>query len=128
MPWPGLKPGPPDLESSALTIRPPRLPQQANWELVIKLVHPQFKYMISYIHYFIFIFPGCITNQFNDQLPVGLLAQFVRVLHRYGRGQGSSPSKPDFFNCEDLIYSSLHLFFIHSSNILFHIFIISFYT
>ena len=31
----------------------------------------------SYIHHFILIFPGYITNQFNDQLPVGLLAQFV---------------------------------------------------
>ena len=38
-----------------------------------------------------------ITNQFNDQLPVGLLAQLVRALHRYRRGQGSSPGKPDFF-------------------------------
>ena len=27
VPWPGLKPGPFDPESSALTIRPPRLPQ-----------------------------------------------------------------------------------------------------
>ena len=57
-----------------------------------------------------------ITNQFHDQLPVGLLAQLVRALHRYRRGQGSSPGKPDFFrlsfhnciscinNCEDRIY------------------------
>ena len=44
---------------------------------------------------FIFIFPGYITNQFNDQLPVGLLAQLVRALHRYRRGQGSNPGKPD---------------------------------
>ena len=63
-----------------------------------------------------FIFPGYITNQFNDQLPVGLLAQLVRALHRYRRGQGSNPGKPDFFrlsfrnciscvnNCEDLLY------------------------
>ena len=36
-------------------------------------------------------------NQFNDQLPVGLLAQLVRALHRYHRGQGSNPGKPDFF-------------------------------
>ena len=36
---------------------------------------------ISYIHNFIFIFPGYITNQFNNQLPVGLLAQLVRALH-----------------------------------------------
>ena len=68
-----------------------------------------------YIHNFIFIFPGYITNQFNDQLPVGLLAQLVRALHRYRRGQGSNPGKPEFFrlsfrnciscvnNCEDLL-------------------------
>ena len=67
-------------------------------------------------HNFIFIFPRYITNQFNDQLPVGLLAQLVRALHRYRRGQGSNPGKPDFFrlsfrnciscfsNCEDLLY------------------------
>ena len=72
--------------------------------------------IISYIHNFIFIFPGYITNQFNDQVPVGLLAQLVRALHRYRRGQGSNPGKPDFFrlsfrnciscvnNCEDLLY------------------------
>ena len=29
-----------------------------------------------------------ITNQFNDLLPVGLLAQLVRALYRYRRGQG----------------------------------------
>ena len=58
-----------------------------------------------------------ITNQFNDQLPVGLLAQLVRALHRYRRGQGSNPGKPDFLrlsfrnciscvnNCEDLLYT-----------------------
>ena len=89
---------------------------------------------ISYIHNFIFIFPGYITNQFNDQLPVGLIAQLVRALHRYRRGQGSSPGKPDFFrlsfrncissinNCEDLLY-----LFLHSAVQMyeFHIFIIS---
>ena len=59
-------------------------------------------------------------NQFNDQLPVGLIAQLVRALHRYRRGQGSSPGKPDFFrlsfrnciscvkNCEDLLYLFFH--------------------
>ena len=43
-------------------------------------------------------------------------AQLVRALHRYRRGQGSNPGKPDFFrlsfrncvscvnNCEDLLY------------------------
>ena len=90
---------------------------------------------LSYIHNFIFIFPGYITNQFNDQLPVGLLAQLVRALHRYRRGQGSNPGKPDFFrlsfrnciscvnNCEDLLYI---YFFIPQFKIYdFHIFIIS---
>ena len=84
--------------------------------LYIYFFIPQFKYMISYIHNFTFIFPGYTTNQFNDQLPVGLLSQLVRTLHRYRRGQGSNPGKPDFFrlsfrnciscvnNCEDLIY------------------------
>ena len=57
---------------------------------------PQFKYMNFIYHNFIFIFPGYITNQFNDQLPVGLLAQLVRALHRYRRGQGSNPGKPNF--------------------------------
>ena len=71
----------------------------------------------------IYFFPGYITNQFNDQLPVGLLAQLVRALHRYRRGQGSNPGKPDFFrlsfrnciscvnNCEDLLYIYLFIFF-----------------
>ena len=66
---------------------------------------------------FIFIFPGYITNQFNVQLPVGLLAQLVRALHWYRRGQGSNPCKADFFrlsfcnciscvkNCEDPLYT-----------------------
>ena len=52
----------------------------------------------SYIHNFIFIFPGYITNQFNDQLPVGLLAQLVRALHRYRRGQGSNPGASLIFS------------------------------
>ena len=65
---------------------------------------------------------GYITNQFNDQLPVGLIAQLFRALHRYRRGQGSNPGKPDFFrlsfrnciscvnNCEDLLYIYLNWF------------------
>ena len=52
-----------------------------------------------------------------------LIAQLVRALHRYRRGQGSNPGKPDFFgisfrnciscfnNCEDLLYI---YFFIYS--------------
>ena len=59
--------------------------------------------------------------QFNDQLPVGLLAQLVRALHRHRIGQGSNPGKPDFFrlsfrnciscvnNCEDLLYIYLFI-------------------
>ena len=55
-----------------------------------------------------------VAKRINDQLPVGLIAQLVRALHRYRRGQGSNPGKPDFFrlsfrnciscvnNCEDL--------------------------
>ena len=50
-----------------------------------------------------------------------MLAQLVRALHRYRRGQGSSPGKPDFFrlsfrnciscvnNCEDLLYTYTYL-------------------
>ena len=30
VPWPGLKPGPFDPESSTLTIRPPHLPEKLN--------------------------------------------------------------------------------------------------
>ena len=29
-----------------------------------------------------------VTNRQNEQLPDGLLAQLVRALHRYRRGQG----------------------------------------
>ena len=64
---------------------------------------------------------GNITNQFNDQLPVGLLAQLVRALHRYRRDQGSNLGKPDFFrlffrnciscvnNCEDRLHIYLFI-------------------
>ena len=57
-----------------------------------------------------------ITNQFNDLLPVGLLAQLVRALHRYRRGQGCESCtslnffrlsfcncKSGIYNCDDLI-------------------------
>ena len=81
------------------------------------------KLWIYGIHIF---FPGYITNQFHDQLPVGLLAQLVRALHRYRRGQGSNPGKPDFFglsfhnciscvnNCKDLLYIYLVTFLLLS--------------
>ena len=37
-------------------------------------------------------------NHFNDQFPVGLLAQFVRALQWFHKGQGSNPGKPEFFS------------------------------
>ena len=47
----------------------------------------------SPVHHFIIIFTGYITNQFHDQLPVGLLVQLVRALPWYRNGQGSYPGK-----------------------------------
>ena len=44
-------------------------------------------------------FHGFITKQFNDLLPVGLLAQLIRVLHPYHRGQEfASQYKPELFS------------------------------
>ena len=51
----------------------------------------------EWIHIFLFIFPGYITNQFNDQLSLSLLAQLVRALNWYRRGQGSNAGKLEFF-------------------------------
>ena len=70
------------------------------------------------IHHFIFIVPGYITNQSNDQLPVGLLAQLYRVLAllQYRTGRGSSPVKAQFFQA---FFSQLHKkryrFILHSA-------------
>ena len=60
-------------------------------------------------------FHGFNTNQFNDLLPVVLLAQLVRALHPYHRGQGFESrkslnvfrlsvgnSKSCVYNCDDL--------------------------
>ena len=47
--------------------------------------------------------------QYNDQLPVGSLAQLVGAFHRYHRGQGSNPGKPDFFSGFPLATKKLHL-------------------
>ena len=41
VPQPGLEPGPPDPESSALTIRPPRLPLQKLLQVPKRLVYLQ---------------------------------------------------------------------------------------
>ena len=43
-------------------------------------------------HQLILIFPRYIKSQFNDKFPVGLLAQLVRALHLYWRGQDSNPA------------------------------------
>ena len=56
-------------------------------------------------------FHGFITNQFNDLLRVGLLAQLVRALHRYHRRQGfESRTNLNFFrlsfhNCKSCVYN-----------------------
>ena len=55
---------------------------------------PQFQYMK-------------FMNKFNDQLPVVLPSQLVRVVHRYLKGQGSIPGKPGRFWVR---WSSLHLY------------------
>ena len=62
------------------------------------------------IHYCIFNSPGYIKNQFNDQLPFGLLAQLVKVLHQCLRDQSSNSGKPEFFrlsflNCISCIFN-----------------------
>ena len=62
------------------------------------------------IHYCIFNSPGYIKNQFNDQLPFGLLAQLVKVLHQCLRDQSSNSGKPKFFrlsflNCISCIFN-----------------------
>ena len=50
---------------------------------------------------------------------VGLLAQLVRALHRYRRGQGSNPGKPDFFrlsrNCISCLITARIFFTFNSS-------------
>ena len=79
-------------------------------------------------------FPGILRANLMTSSQVALLAQLVRALHRYRRGQGSNPGKPDFFrlsfrnciscvnNCEDLLYT----YFIPQFKIYeFHLFIVS---
>ena len=79
-------------------------------------------YKFSYIHHFIFSFPGYITNKFTDQFLVSLLAQLFRALHQYRRCQGLNPGKSDFFRlsfrdciscvntCDDLLYTYIYFF------------------
>ena len=49
-------------------------------------------YSLFHLH-----FSGLYTNQFNNQLPVVLVAHLIRALHQYCRSQGSSPGKAEFF-------------------------------
>ena len=57
-------------------------------------------------------FHGFITKQFNDLLPVGLLAQLIRVLHPYHRGQevripvqAWTFFRLSFRNCNSCVYN-----------------------
>ena len=88
------------------------------------ILHPA---VVIYDFIYIFItsslsFHGFITNQFNDPLPVGLLAQLVEHCSSITEGQGfESLTSLNFFrlsfrnckscvkNCDDLLsYSSIH--------------------
>ena len=76
------------------------------------VLHPAV--LINDFHVFITpssYFRGFNTNQFNDLLPVGLLAQLVRALHRYHRGEGFESRKslnffrPSVRNCKSCVYN-----------------------
>ncbi len=65
-----------------------------------------------------FYFPGYITNQFNDQFPVGLLAQLVRGAAPVSQRSGFESRQAWFFQaffsqllklCSYLRWSYLHL-------------------
>ena len=58
-------------------------------------------------------------NQLNDQLPFGLLAQMIRALHRYHRGQVSNSAKPGFFfcNCISCTFNCDDLFFVYFNDL-----------
>ena len=51
-----------------------------------------------YIHYFIFILHWFITNQHNDQLPVGLLAQLLERCTGIAQVKGSNPVQDWIFS------------------------------
>ena len=81
-------------------------------------VIPQFKYMNFIYSLHNFSLYGYITNSPHDLLPVGLITQLVRALHRYRRSHGfKSRSSPNFFrlyllncsswvhNCDDLSFA-----------------------
>ena len=54
-------------------------------------------------------FHGFITNQFNDQLPVGLLAQLVEHCTGIAQAFFSQPQKLRIYNCNDHpSFNSIH--------------------
>ena len=65
-------------------------------------------------------FHGFITNQFNDLLPVGLLAQWVRALHRSRSGQGFQSRASLFFFFAGFLFATAKVASI-TSMIYFHI-------
>ena len=76
------------------------------------------------IHSFIFTFHLFMKNRPNDQLPVGLLAQLVRALHRLSqRSQVRIPYKPDFFFFflgflfTTVVYLTAMIFFLSNSKL-----------
>ena len=73
--------------------------------LCIYFFIPHFKDMKFIYSPFIFIFPGYVTNQFKNLLQAGLIAQLIRALHRYRRGQESNPVKLNLFQA---FFSPLH--------------------
>ena len=61
------------------------------------IFHPQFKKYVSYIHFYLFILHGYITNSQYDQLPVGLIAQFVEHCTGIVEVMGSNQVQAYFF-------------------------------
>ena len=76
----------------AVTRRKPekKIPACTGFEpLTIAILHPAvLRYDFHIFTTSSSSFHGFITNQFNDLLSVGLLAQMVAALHPYRRGQG----------------------------------------
>ena len=89
----------------------------------------------SYIHNFIILSRVYNESEFNDLLLVGLLAQWIRALHRSRRGQGfESRTRLIFFfrlsfrNCKSCVYNCDGLLSYNSSTpqfTYFHTFITS---
>ena len=73
-------------------------PEYVAPEIILNKVRVLVYIWNSHIHHFIFTSPEYIMNQFNnDQVSVSWLAQLFSVLHRYRRGWGLNPGKPESF-------------------------------